>query len=70
MPEHSWRKSSHCSEGEACVYVAQDATGARISGRADGGGPVVTAGVDAWAAFVQAVTTDGSGEPVADPARY
>ncbi|MFJ7158099.1 DUF397 domain-containing protein [Streptomyces sp. NPDC101118] len=58
MPNPTWRKASHCGEGEACVYVAQDPTGTRIAQRADGGGPLVAFGHDAWAAFIRALRGD------------
>ncbi|MFJ6939416.1 DUF397 domain-containing protein [Streptomyces sp. NPDC101132] len=55
MLHDHWQKSTYCGEGESCVYAAQDTTAIRIAQRADGVGPIVTAGAGAWAAFIQAV---------------
>ncbi|MFJ6939417.1 DUF397 domain-containing protein [Streptomyces sp. NPDC101132] len=58
MPNPAWRKSSHCGEGEACLYVAHGPHHSRIAERGDGNGVVVAFGHDAWAAFIRALRGD------------
>ncbi|WP_078857636.1 DUF397 domain-containing protein [Streptomyces sp. NRRL F-4474] len=57
MTRLSWRKSSFCQEGEACVHVATTAPGAavKVAGSADPGKDHLTVSPAAWTAFLQAV---------------
>lgn len=51
-----WRKSSHCSLNEnACLEVADGFTNVPVRDSKTPGGPVISIGVDAFAAFVGAV---------------
>ncbi|MBZ9597260.1 DUF397 domain-containing protein [Streptomyces yangpuensis] len=57
MTRPSWRKSSFCQEGEACVHVATTAPDAavKVAGSADPGKDHLTVSAAAWTAFLQAV---------------
>ncbi|MBT2482890.1 DUF397 domain-containing protein [Streptomyces sp. ISL-94] len=57
MTQLSWRKSSFCQEGEACVHVATTAPGAavKVAGSADPGEAHLTVSPTAWSTFLQAV---------------
>ncbi|MFD6231600.1 DUF397 domain-containing protein [Streptomyces sp. NPDC060232] len=57
MTRLSWRKSSFCQEGEACVHVATTARNAavKVAGSADPGEDHLTVSPAAWSAFLQAV---------------
>lgn len=54
MTRLSWRKSSFCQEGEACVYVAAAPGGpVRVAGSADPGEAFLTLAPAAWTAFLR-----------------
>ncbi|MFJ3979297.1 DUF397 domain-containing protein [Streptomyces sp. NPDC090021] len=57
MTQLSWRKSSFCQEGEACVHVATTAPDAavKVAGSADPGVDHLTVSPTAWTAFLQTV---------------
>ncbi|MDW4903885.1 DUF397 domain-containing protein [Streptomyces sp. ADMS] len=54
MSQHTWRKSSHCQEGDACVHISVNAETILL---ADSATPapssVLSVGRDAFAAFVR-----------------
>ncbi|MGO4463637.1 DUF397 domain-containing protein [Streptomyces sp. NBC_00925] len=55
-----WRKSSHCGEGDACVYVAAaPGTLVRVADRADPAHLVMATTHAAWADFVRSVKRTG-----------
>ncbi|MFF4420636.1 DUF397 domain-containing protein [Streptomyces sp. NPDC001549] len=62
MTQLSWRKSSFCQEGEACVHVATAAPDAavKVAGSADPGEAHLTLSPAAWSAFLQAVKNLGA----------
>ncbi|MGI5444809.1 DUF397 domain-containing protein [Streptomyces sp. CA-243310] len=64
MPEHTWYRSSHCAEGNACVYVAVAPDGRiLVAERGDPGEPgtpghrVLRTSAAAWTALVAEVRT-------------
>ncbi|MFJ7592573.1 DUF397 domain-containing protein [Streptomyces sp. NPDC097617] len=57
MAQLSWRKSSFCQEGEACVHVAMTAPGGavKVAGSADPGETHFTVSPATWSAFLRAM---------------
>ncbi|MFI7359705.1 DUF397 domain-containing protein [Streptomyces avidinii] len=56
----AWRKSSFCSEGDACVYVATaPGTLVKVADRADPAHLVLATTQAAWADFLRAVKETG-----------
>ncbi|MGW7328332.1 DUF397 domain-containing protein [Streptomyces sp. NPDC054840] len=62
MTQLSWRKSSFCQEGEACVHVATTVPDAavNVAGSTDPGEDHLTLSPAAWSAFLQAVKNPGA----------
>ncbi|WP_079025785.1 DUF397 domain-containing protein [Streptomyces yangpuensis] len=62
MTRPSWRKSSFCQEGEACVHVAAATRdgAVKVAGSADPGEDHLTVSPAAWSAFLRAVKDSGT----------
>ncbi|WP_312018755.1 DUF397 domain-containing protein [Streptomyces sp. I05A-00742] len=55
----AWRKSSYSTAHDTCVEIADQFSGVvPIRDSKASGGPVLTVGAPAWAAFVAAVNTE------------
>ncbi|MET9885989.1 DUF397 domain-containing protein [Streptomyces sp. NPDC006430] len=60
MSELSWRKSSYCGTGEACVHVATEPAAVKVAGSADPGDAHLTVTTAAWSVFLRALRQGGA----------
>ncbi|MGW0776609.1 DUF397 domain-containing protein [Streptomyces sp. NPDC002835] len=63
MLESAWQKSSYCGEGDACLNVAADATGVRLTESSDPDGHILRTTPAAFASLTHALKT---GDPSPD----
>ncbi|UYQ63046.1 DUF397 domain-containing protein [Streptomyces peucetius] len=59
MLESDWQKSSYCGEGDACLNVAADASGVRLTESSDPDGLILHTTPDAFASLTHALKTGG-----------
>ncbi|MFI2373333.1 DUF397 domain-containing protein [Streptomyces sp. NPDC018833] len=57
MTAYAWQKSSYCGEGDACVNVAADASGVRLTESSDPSGAILHTTPAAFAALTHALKT-------------
>ncbi|NWF27694.1 DUF397 domain-containing protein [Streptomyces sp. PKU-EA00015] len=65
MPTLEWQKSSYCGEGDACVNVAADATGVKLTESSDPSGVILRTTPAAFATLTHALKT-GAPSPYID----
>ncbi|MGW0535944.1 DUF397 domain-containing protein [Streptomyces sp. NPDC003032] len=64
MPQVDWQKSSYCSEGSSCVYVAATSIGTvRLTESSDPTGAILTAAPTALAALIRDTKHTAGAEP-------
>ena len=57
MTTYTWQKSSYCAQGEACLNVAADATGVKVTESSDPDGAILHTTPAAFAALTHALKT-------------
>ncbi|MER6614719.1 DUF397 domain-containing protein [Streptomyces xantholiticus] len=67
MSSYTWQTSSYCAQGEACLNVAADATGVKVTESSDPDGVILHTTPEAFATLTHALKT-GSPSPYIDVA--
>ncbi|MEU8462769.1 DUF397 domain-containing protein [Streptomyces sp. NPDC029003] len=60
MPQLDWQRSSHCAEGNSCVYVARRHAHRVLVSDSPAPGTVVALSSAAWGVFLRGLVSGGT----------